>query len=490
MSICVLTAMRGRRGVEMLCSKTRHLSTGPSAGTGSRLRQVPQRHFPLAAAAWLPAGRPAAPGSTRGRGRKSRRIYLHTAAECKSEPEPEPAADALEGSRLFLDVPFQHKGAAKSLGARWDKLSKMWYVPEALHCNMQSFDRWRQKAPIQCTPLADADSGSDADADAKSVTAPATATAPATSTATAPATATVPATAPATSNVNANDGHANNDYESPMYDLPPVIRKRPQSGVGNGGADATPRAESAPPAATAVTAHSDSAGAGAGAAEPASQGAVDINGEALVVFYDIETTGLFESSRFRHTPLYHQLKYFAKCRIVQMSYVVCKKSTLEIVDQGDIIIKADNFEIDNGEFHGVTTERSLKEGVRFESAANRFLAACANATHIVAHNADFDVLVTKSELHRYRLKALFEQFSNLKVVCSMKATKDVVKCVNKKGIIKNPRLKELFEFATNETIEGEHNALFDTLNLHMAIRTLIDNKTLDHAVFFDTPPRA
>ncbi|CAM9863139.1 unnamed protein product, partial [Ectocarpus fasciculatus] len=183
----------------------------------------------------------------------------------------------------------------------------------------------------------------------------------------------------------------------------------------------------------------------------------------LVVIYDIETSGLYTSTKYRTVPLYNQLKYFNTCRIVQMSYVVCKRGSFDIVDQGDMIIKADGFNIANEQFHGVTMERSEQEGIPFEDAAKKFLTACNGASYLIAHNAMFDVLVTRSELFRYNLTDCLTEFDALKVVCSMKKTKAVVKCKGKDNRIKNPKLKELYEFAIDKKIENEHNAMFDVL---------------------------
>jgi len=42
----------------------------------------------------------------------------------------------------FLEVPFREKDQAKSLGARWDNISKKWYVPTELKDELNKFERW------------------------------------------------------------------------------------------------------------------------------------------------------------------------------------------------------------------------------------------------------------------------------------------------------------------------------------------------------------
>ncbi|BCN93374.1 exodeoxyribonuclease 7 large subunit [Thiomicrorhabdus immobilis] len=43
---------------------------------------------------------------------------------------------------IFLEVPFREKDQAKALGARWDAVSKRWYVPEALNDSLDGFKKW------------------------------------------------------------------------------------------------------------------------------------------------------------------------------------------------------------------------------------------------------------------------------------------------------------------------------------------------------------
>ena len=43
---------------------------------------------------------------------------------------------------IFLDVPFREKDEAKALGARWDGVSKKWYIPQELSEQPEPFQRW------------------------------------------------------------------------------------------------------------------------------------------------------------------------------------------------------------------------------------------------------------------------------------------------------------------------------------------------------------
>ena len=43
-------------------------------------------------------------------------------------------------SKIYLNVPYAEKDAAKALGAKWDAARKKWYVP--MGTNVNSFSKW------------------------------------------------------------------------------------------------------------------------------------------------------------------------------------------------------------------------------------------------------------------------------------------------------------------------------------------------------------
>lgn len=47
-------------------------------------------------------------------------------------------------SKIYLNVPFAQKDAAKSLGARWDAGAKKWYVPAGKELGL--FAQWQPQA--------------------------------------------------------------------------------------------------------------------------------------------------------------------------------------------------------------------------------------------------------------------------------------------------------------------------------------------------------
>lgn len=51
--------------------------------------------------------------------------------------------DAAAESRIYLDVPYKEKNAAKELGAKWDRQEKSWYIP--MEMEQTPFTKWLKK---------------------------------------------------------------------------------------------------------------------------------------------------------------------------------------------------------------------------------------------------------------------------------------------------------------------------------------------------------
>jgi DNA polymerase III epsilon subunit-like protein len=204
------------------------------------------------------------------------------------------------------------------------------------------------------------------------------------------------------------------------------------------------------------------------------------------IFFDLETNGLPgpQSSKTR----------FDSSRIVQMSYLLCDCDSLTDIESlgdhkyesetGDLLIRADGFPIDNSHIHGITLENSLANGLPFQDVMALIAPTFLQAQYIVAHNAEFDVPIFRSELRRHGESALLTHLESMTVVCSMLRTKRLMNLADKRGKLKNPNMKELYRFATNEDIVNQHNAKYDVINLHKAIRALVSREALSLDTFF------
>lgn len=199
----------------------------------------------------------------------------------------------------------------------------------------------------------------------------------------------------------------------------------------------------------------------------------------MSLFIDTETTGLPErgSLPYGHYPPYEQIKMYDSSRIVQISIILCNEQ-FEQIEMKDFIVKADGFLIRNSSFHGITNEISENKGIPFAEIARELSSYLKQVTHVIAHNADFDLNIIKSELQRTGLTSIIEELNEKKVLCTMKHTKQIVKSRNRYGI-KDPSLSELYRFVFEKDIENAHDSKYDVINLHKIIKTMHDTQKLN-----------
>lgn len=208
--------------------------------------------------------------------------------------------------------------------------------------------------------------------------------------------------------------------------------------------------------------------------------------KALV--FDIETNGLPDFTKL----LDDDSRYHCS-RLIQMSYLLCNCSDLTPASGespessvGDVIVRSDGFFIDNSEIHGITLERSISEGLPFKKAIDKLRPHIMQAQYIVAHNAAFDVPILRSELLRYGEEELLKHVDSMTVVCSMVKTTSLLKLKGRnQWKFKSPSMKELYTFATGEVIANQHDAKYDVLNLHKALKRLLDDKKIEVNNFFN-----
>ncbi len=198
----------------------------------------------------------------------------------------------------------------------------------------------------------------------------------------------------------------------------------------------------------------------------------------MALIIDFETTGLPERQSGSGTfmPHYADLEKYKNARAVQFTMMKCT-SNLQQVDIKDYIIKSDGFIIENSNFHGITQEMSNNHGVSFYKIVDDLEAWLNDVDMIIAHNADFDINILKSELYRHRLYDMIYLIESKNIICTMKMTRRIVNVRNSYGI-KFPSLAELYLFAMNKPIENAHNSKYDVIQLHEAIKKLYDNNLL------------
>jgi DNA polymerase III epsilon subunit-like protein len=200
----------------------------------------------------------------------------------------------------------------------------------------------------------------------------------------------------------------------------------------------------------------------------------------MALFIDTETSGLIRRGRlpFGQNPPYTQLSKYNSARIVQFSFLLCNEN-FEIIEERDFIIKADGFHIGNSHIHGITNEISASRGVSFSYVATVLRYYVQQVSHIIAHNANFDISVLLSELHRLHLKSTIAVIQKKKVLCTMKHFMYKIGMVNSYGI-KYPGLADLYRHVMGRPLINPHNSKYDVANLYAVIKKLYDRRELDY----------
>ena len=191
-----------------------------------------------------------------------------------------------------------------------------------------------------------------------------------------------------------------------------------------------------------------------------------------ILIIDVETSGLPSKRNCN----YKDLDQYASARIVQLSMMLCNESYEEIMLK-DFIVRADGFSIDNSHIHGITNEISMSDGVVFTEVAEKLKDILSEVSCIIAHNADFDINVIKSELYRNGLSSIIADIENKTVICTMKKTMDMVNAQGRYGV-KFPSLAELYLYVLKEPITNLHNSKYDVINLHKIVKQLHQIKDL------------
>jgi DNA polymerase III epsilon subunit-like protein len=147
----------------------------------------------------------------------------------------------------------------------------------------------------------------------------------------------------------------------------------------------------------------------------------------------------------------------------------------------DTIIKANGFKIFNSHIHGITDKIS-QTGNDFIKEAKIFMAALKKVSHIVAHNAPFDVNTIKSELYRHNLLDIIEELDKKEILCTMRTTKHIVnikvKTITGRTFLKMPKLAELYLAVVKQELQNAHNSKYDVINLHTIVKMLFDQGKL------------
>jgi len=172
------------------------------------------------------------------------------------------------------------------------------------------------------------------------------------------------------------------------------------------------------------------------------------------VAFDFETSGL-PTGRRNVEVTSETLKNFDDCRAVSLS-AARFSSKGRLIDTFDAIVQPENFQIGERsiEVHGITQEMAERNGRPFTEVFTDFIKFIGpRTTTLVAHNAQFDRSVLRSEVIRHGLnESLLDKFN---FVCTLQIYKERFLKPIKLGVLYN----ELF----GEDFENAHNSLADCI---------------------------
>lgn len=172
-----------------------------------------------------------------------------------------------------------------------------------------------------------------------------------------------------------------------------------------------------------------------------------------LLFFDTETTG---TPRSRSAPL-QDLDNWP--RIVQVAWLVTddqgreRSSHVAIARPDGFVIPADATRI-----HGISTERAKREGVPLGGILTAFRAALQTVDTVVAHNYEFDYMVTAAEFLRHSMP---DPFAAHRHFCTMRSGASLTRIPGRRGDFKWPTLAELHTHLFGHAPAIAHDALAD-----------------------------
>lgn len=190
-----------------------------------------------------------------------------------------------------------------------------------------------------------------------------------------------------------------------------------------------------------------------------------------VIFYDTETTGLPDWKSPSGSD--------SQPHIVQLGAILCDLDSREVIEELDVIIKPDGWEIpeETIEVHGITNERALNEGIPEQETIERFLKLRGQA-HRVAHNRTFDQRIIRIALKRFFTEEDQEIWAEKEDhECTMLMAKPIMQLPPKGHYgYKNPKLEQAYEHFTGKELQNAHTAMADARACMEIYFAILDGK--------------
>jgi DNA polymerase III epsilon subunit-like protein len=171
------------------------------------------------------------------------------------------------------------------------------------------------------------------------------------------------------------------------------------------------------------------------------------------LIFDTETTGMVKQKvpDFTVQPYPVQLA----CILVEDNKIINIASVM--INPGVPIEKG------AADVHKITDELVQRVGLSLKAATGLFINFLNKADRIVAHNSDFDVIVTEAMIYRTLADFEMDRYREIPRVCTMRSTTDICKIPGRYGY-KWPKLEEAYrKLIDPKGFSGAHDALNDVL---------------------------
>ena len=205
-----------------------------------------------------------------------------------------------------------------------------------------------------------------------------------------------------------------------------------------------------------------------------------------VLVFDTETTGLPQRGPNGMSPSIYEGGYWP--HIIQLSYILYDtEENKMLVNHDHIITLADDVNITEKsiEMHGITHDKSKREGKSICEALELFHICMINADMVIAHNMAFDRQMILVECIRHHRDGPFKYKTPEQFFCTMKGTTKLcrIETVSKRDgstYYKFPTLSELHQHLFHEVPHNTHNSLVDILiclRCYIYLTFMIDIRT-------------
>lgn len=172
----------------------------------------------------------------------------------------------------------------------------------------------------------------------------------------------------------------------------------------------------------------------------------------MYLFMDCETTGKITD----YKASFKEVDKFP--RISQFAWQLYN-SEGKLFKSFQSLVKPDGWEVPKEEFfikNNMSTERCEKEGRPIKPMLEQFLNELEGCKYLLAHNMNFDLPVTASEMYRLG----FQAKNKPQKICTMQSTTDICQLPGPYGF-KWPSLQELHQFLFKCDFDGAHDASDD-----------------------------